>query len=256
MKYQYIYENTDKAIPACITAETPSANTSEKYKFISTARVLEVLIKEGWNIAKIRTTRPRTNDPMHARHAVELDHPVHSLLSNNERFRITIVNAHNGSCSFRFYVGVFRLLCENGLIVGEGLQYRVRHVGYTDEKVKAILRDVLKRSESVAVSMNKMKSTVLTDVEYRDFLSKSALNIKSPVFSERLGWIRREADKGLSLWNAFNRVQENALRGGIKYTTRDNKDRVRRQTTRPIKAIDKQIKVNRILWNTAMEFVK
>ncbi len=38
------------------------------------------------------------------------------------------------------------------------------------------------------------------------------------------------------------------MRGGLKGTTRDRNGRTRRTTTRPVKALDKNVKLNQALW--------
>lgn len=71
---------------------------------------------------------------------------------------------------------------------------------------------------------------------------------------------RRTDDKGDSLWKTFNRVQENATRGGIRYYRQDDKNGGYRSgdpdvrhsfakaRTRQIKSIDRDIRLNQALW--------
>jgi hypothetical protein len=71
---------------------------------------------------------------------------------------------------------------------------------------------------------------------------------KAPVLPEQLLSERRYDDKGNDLWTTFNVVQENIMRGGLKGMKRDNGGRLRRATTRPVKAIDRNIQLNKALW--------
>jgi Domain of unknown function (DUF932) len=59
---------------------------------------------------------------------------------------------------------------------------------------------------------------------------------------------RRSADSGNDLWHTFNRVQENTIRGGITAWGRDANNQRRRTTTREVKGIDQDVKLNRALW--------
>ena len=70
----------------------------------------------------------------------------------------------------------------------------------------------------------------------------------APVQPEQLLSERRYDDKGHDLWTTFNVVQENVMRGGLKGTKRTDNGRSRRTTTRPVKAIDRNIKLNQALW--------
>ena len=71
---------------------------------------------------------------------------------------------------------------------------------------------------------------------------------QAPIQPHQLLDERRYDDKGNDLWTTFNVVQENVMRGGLKGTTRGNNGRLRRTTTRPVKALDRNIKLNQALW--------
>jgi len=64
---------------------------------------------------------------------------------------------------------------------------------------------------------------------------------------------RRSEDNGNDLWRTFNRIQENALRGGMKArnATDEMGRRGRRVSTREVKGIDQDVKLNRALWQLA-----
>ncbi len=70
----------------------------------------------------------------------------------------------------------------------------------------------------------------------------------APIRPERLLSERRYDDKGNDLWTTFNVIQENIIKGGLKGTKRDGNGRLRRTTTRPVKALDRNIKLNQALW--------
>jgi cobalamin-dependent methionine synthase I len=59
--------------------------------------------------------------------------------------------------------------------------------------------------------------------------------------------VNREEDNNSTLWAVFNRVQEAMIRGGIKGINRDTK---RNFTSKPIKAIDTNLKLNKELFAT------
>jgi len=56
------------------------------------------------------------------------------------------------------------------------------------------------------------------------------------------------ADDGTDLWRVSNRIQENVIRGGLTAMGRDAEGRPRRTTTREVKNIDADVKINRALW--------
>jgi len=61
----------------------------------------------------------------------------------------------------------------------------------------------------------------------------------------------REEDEGNSLWKVLNVVQEKLIRGGLSYKLRNG----RNQTARELTNIDRQVDVNKKLWELAEDYV-
>lgn len=70
-------------------------------------------------------------------------------------------------------------------------------------------------------------------------------NSLSPVNPRQLLLTRRSADRDNNLWNTFNAVQENLMKGGLRGR---NAVTNRRTRTRAIKSIDKNVQLNKALW--------
>jgi hypothetical protein len=63
--------------------------------------------------------------------------------------------------------------------------------------------------------------------------------------------IRRDEDKASNLWNTFNVVQENILKGmNIRIPTNHGK-----RTLRPVKGINENLRLNTALWNLAESYL-
>nr|WP_281411819.1 DUF932 domain-containing protein [Rhizobium sp. BK049] len=62
---------------------------------------------------------------------------------------------------------------------------------------------------------------------------------------------KRVADRGNDLWTQFNVVQENVIRGGLHGTVSDDQGRRRNVSTRAVKGIDQDVKLNKALWLVA-----
>jgi len=97
----------------------------------------------------------------------------------------------------------------------------------------------------VLESVDSMKHLTLNkDEQYA--LAESALEItESKAKPQQLLQHRRYEDVEPNLWNTFNTIQENTIKGG-QFT--GYSDTGRRQRTRAIKSIDKDVKINRALW--------
>jgi len=81
--------------------------------------------------------------------------------------------------------------------------------------------------------------------------------VSTPITAAQLLQPRRTEDTGTDLWKTFNRVQENTIKGGLTARAQDTFDnRGRRQrgrmvSTRQVKGIDQDVKLNRALWQLA-----
>ena len=119
--------------PAAL-AESASDEVSERYSFLPTTDILEVLQDDGWELWKAQQVHPRKRSESHAKHLLRLRHQDLDAenFSGGDSFpEILIVNAHNGTSSYTLRAGIFRFVCSNGMVVSEedfGM-LRVRHTG-------------------------------------------------------------------------------------------------------------------------------
>jgi hypothetical protein len=100
-----------------------------------------------------------------------------------------------------------------------------------------------------------MRAITLEPIEAEIF-ARSALTLKyddsaksARVTEAQILAPRRIADVKPDLWTTFNRVQENFVKGGLSARTSSG----RRQSTRAVRGIDQNIRVNRALWLLAEE---
>jgi hypothetical protein len=74
--------------------------------------------------------------------------------------------------------------------------------------------------------------------------------ISTPITAQQLLRPRRSEDNGSDLWKTMNRVQENVIKGGLHGREVSN-GRLRNVSTRAVKGIDQDVKLNRALWTLA-----
>ena len=83
-----------------------------------------------------------------------------------------------------------------------------------------------------------------------DRFAQHALDLKGTALSidpQRLLTARRHQDVGMSLWNVFNRIQENVTNGGISGHTASG----RRASLKKISTLAADVDFNRKLWASA-----
>jgi hypothetical protein len=153
-------------------------------------------------------------------------------------------------------VGIFRVVCTNGLIVSRSAfpTQRVAHRGNIVEEVVIGALQMTERFESLATQIEQMEHLKLPKDEQMGFAER-ALELRYPKGIEsglepaQLLTARRSEDVGDDLWRVTNRIQENLLRGGLMRRT--TKGRLIRM--RSITAIAQDVRINSGIWDIAAE---
>ena len=261
-----------KSLPSIFAAE-PHHSRSDQYVYISTEDMLDKLIDAGFFPVEARMSRTRKEDRrgftkhmLRFRSRDDLNKPDNSTLYGKAgvAFEVILRNAHDGSGSYQMLAGLIRFACENGLIVSDGTvsEIKVLHRGTRSRLLDAVLESahtILDQGPKVADSLRLWQGIQLNRDQAIDFAreahklrfadSKGLIN--TAIQPEQLLIPRRPSDLGNSLWQTFNVIQENAIRGGISADARDRRGNVKRSTTRGIKGIDGDVDLNRKLWALA-----
>src|SRR5438270_9258802 len=116
-----------------VFAERPWDTMSAKYRFFPTVHVVEGLMQHGFLPVRAQQSRTRiegkgdfTKHLLRFRHASMADSAVSSTVPE-----IVLINSHDGSSAYHLSLGLYRVVCLNGLVVkSAGIEdIRVRHSG-------------------------------------------------------------------------------------------------------------------------------
>jgi len=252
-------EQIKSKAPSIFTS-TAAQGVSEKYTHIPTSNVIEDMDLLGWKVVDAKEVRARKG----------IGFQKHLLVFRNEDVvingadgdtvfpQILLTNSHDGKNSFTFTAGLFRMICENGLVVSteQFEDVKMRHMGYTFEELQEKIKGMVERLPLTVESMNKMKQTQLNQDQAVEMAQKMIStrfnendleNIKIDV-NELLRPIRKE-DEGTDLWSTFNVVQERILEGDFNYTFG-----VKVRKARKIKNFSQDLKINKELFSIALEY--
>jgi hypothetical protein len=234
-------------VPSVFSAEKHESR-SERYTCIPTITLLESLQREGFQ--PFFACQARVRDPgkrEHTKHMLRLRRE--DQITGKQVPEIILLNSHDGSSSYQMLPGLFRAVCQNGLICGESFgEVRVPHKGNVVEKVIEGAYEVLGVFDRIEEKRDSMQSLMLPPPAQQAF-AKAALTYRfgeehQPVTEEQILAPRRWQDESSDLWTVFNRLQENLIKGGLSARTAQGK----RSHTRAVKGIDGDLKLNRALW--------
>ena len=233
-----------------------SARRTKRYGQFTTSQVIDALRTEGYEVtnAFAQSVRAEMRPTIHNKHCVRLSHRdfLDTLHPDETRPEIVIVNSHDGSSSFRIMAGIFRLVCSNGLIVADDMTANQRVCHWKGNSLDDVIAASLAVAEQAKESyelIDQMKSQNLTPQQQKSYAQKAAeirmnFNKNAKIkYSENLLIPHRHEDNITpSIWNTYNVVQENCIKGG---------QQVGSYILRPLTNISQNIEVNRKLWQEA-----
>jgi len=199
-------------VPA-VYAASAHERTSTSYTFIPTARVLEALGSAGFMPVEARQAL-RAKSPLHARHLIRLRRRCETITLRDSVPEVLLLNSHDGTSAYQLRVGLFRVLCTNGLVVSMGVfpTWRVMHRGDVVRDVVCAALRMSERFEQLAAAVERMERTLLDESQRLD-LAAQALTLRFP--NDMVGAMqpsqllvpRRAQDVGNDLWRTFNVLQ-------------------------------------------------
>lgn len=264
-------EQIKSMCPMAFKTTPTNPNVSNRYVHANTEVVIDDLAKLGWYPVEAKQCRTKRNSSgVRSYHAIVFQNPDVKVVNKHDDGteevdafpRLILTNSHDGFNSFKFMVGLFRLVCSNGLVVSTEnfVNTSIKHINYTFEALREIVVESLEKVPTIIMTMNKMKNRQLTEDEQKELayeVVKIRKNLDDNVDNKRIGVDEpmlcdiltplRPDDCGTDLWTIFNVCQEKMMKGGYYSSTKTN----RKMKQRSITSIKKNLEFNQRLWKKA-----
>jgi hypothetical protein len=246
-----------------IFTATAAPTVSDKFTHIPTYKVIEDMAELGWGVVDAKEVKARKTGTMgFQKHLVVFRNPevvINGADGDTVFPQILLTNSNDGKNAFTFTAGLFRMVCENGLVISteQFNDVKMRHMGYTFEELQKQIRAMVEQLPLTVESMNKMKQTQLTEEQAKDLATKALTarfkedELKNiTVDLDKLLEPTRDEDKGKDLWSVFNVIQEKILEGDFQYMAG-----VKIRKARKVKNFKQDMEINQKLFAVAAEFV-
>jgi len=277
-----------REIAPSIFSTKPSPEVSTKYSHIPTDKLIDDMDLLGWKVIDAKEVNARQKSTIgYQKHLVVFRNPdiVINQMPKNIRESITsptgyrrtdgtfakknpidtvypqilLTNSHDGKNAFTFTAGLFRMICENGLVVStnEFEKVAIRHMGYDFEELQKQITEMVERLPLTVESMNNMIDTKMEQESILKF-AKEMLAVRFPEdelrritidMDEFITPVRPE-DKGDDLWSVFNTIQEKIIEGDFEYTVG-----VKHRKARQIKNFKQDMDLNSKMFDVALQYV-
>mgnify|MGYP003651536151 CR=1 FL=1 len=253
-------EQIKLAAPSVFT-KTSSEDTSDKYVHIPTSQVIEDMQRLGWGVVDAKEVKARKRVGFQ-KHLVVFQNPdivVDGKDGDTVFPQIVLTNSHDGKNAFVFRAGLFRMICENGLIIStqEFNNVKMRHMGYTFDELQTQILEMVEQLPLTIEALNRMKAKKVTKEIALKFAQKAAMVSfgeskmkKFKIDYSQLIQPTRKEDSGDDVWSLYNIVQEKLVSGDFEYV-----NGTKPRKARAIKNFTQDIRVNQDLFELAEALV-
>ena len=164
------------AAPSIFAGEKHQSR-SERYTYIPTIEVVNGLRSEGFLPFSVCQSKSRIEGKSQfTKHMIRLRQ--HDQILANEANEIILINSHDGSSSYQMLAGMFRFVCQNGMVTGDTVEdIRVQHRGNIVDNVIDAAYTIVDQFQIANESMGAMKEIELSRPEQEVF-ARSALTLK------------------------------------------------------------------------------
>lgn len=246
--------------PAIFATSPAPTIKSPKYQFTPTFEVIEHMQDMGYLLTGVKQSKSNVDLRKNwGIHITRFQHPDLYIKNHDgeveARPEVVLINSHDGTRPIQFEMGLFRLVCENGLVIKDRDMgsFRERHTKLNFNEVKNLMDEKVSGLGEVVGKINKWNMVEMTDKQRFNFAVEAlSLRIGTDRQAEQYEIMdilspKRKADEGNSLWKTYNILQENLIKGGFQLNNRQ---------ARAIQNPIEDFNLNQQLWAMADNYVK
>lgn len=263
-------EELQEVTPA-VFATAPKNGVTTKYNFVPTDEIVKNILSLGWDLHSAKQNGNQDT----SRHMVRFTHPkmgnMAQLGKDKVKPQIILDNSHDRGSSAQIHMGLFRLVCTNGLVTSIPGMYnnvKFRHMGIDREEIKKVLDAAAAQYMNIGDHVSNMMDITMLQDDKEQFAIE-AIALREPhLFINEDGTINMKAltastnpldiispirgeDEANNLWTVFNVIQERMIKGGYKRIATNG----RNSTTRGVSSASRNIALNKELWTVAEKFM-
>jgi len=243
---------------------------SERYSFLPTEKLVNAVLDQGWELQSAK----QNGRSEYSRHMIRFTNPSLGFMNlKNDKVKPQIIldNSHNGTSYAQFHMGLFRLICTNGLVVAMPGFYatsKIRHMGMDAFEIKNMLEIAAEHYKIVGTNLEHMQEVTMLQDQKEEFAIKAIAYREPHLFINEDGTIdykkvtdstnphhiiepMRSEDKVDNLWTTFNVVQEHMIKGGYERKS----EKGRSSTTKGMTNASRNISYNKKLWEIAETYM-
>ena len=162
-----------------VFATEPHGRVTDRYGFVPTIDLVEAIEQEGWFPVAVRQSRVRDeNRHGFQRHMLRFRQEQPTQVGDSVT-ELVLLNSHDGSSSFQLDLGLFRLVCSNGMVtpIGKAGGMRFRHGREVVNSVIEGVYDLVDETPQLAERVDRFSGLTL-DAGEQDLYARTALALR------------------------------------------------------------------------------
>jgi hypothetical protein len=262
-------EELKKMAPAAFSRSV-SPILTDRYSYFSTEDFLQAFSKLGWEPYSVK----QNGASSYSRHIIRLLNPDLGFIpvkGDKIRPQLIVDNSHDGFTKAQIHLGLFRLVCTNGLVIAiPGLSTNIKwlHVGVDQKAMIEMIAETSEQYRIVGSHVSNMQQISLSEDQKQEFAIKAVAYRDPKKYINADGIIDESAihnaldiqdiyeplraqDESDDLWTLFNVVQERTIKGMFETTS----PKGRKSTPRVITNGKRNLEYNKKLWTLAESFM-
>jgi hypothetical protein len=159
------------AAPSAFAAE-PYRDMSQRYAYSPTVNVIEGMMCAGFQPFAAAQSRTAIDDKRaHTKHMIRFRAADIQPAVGDTFPEVVLINSHDGTSAYKLMGGLFRLVCTNGLVVGDSLieSANVRHTGNVIEQVTAGSMQIVENMPAVIDAVARWREIQLSQAAQTAF---------------------------------------------------------------------------------------
>lgn len=240
------------------------AQMSEKYVLMDSEKLVNSILsltsggKPVFELRSIQFRNPRNgSDQRVGNHLIRIQTINSFTVGKNDKVHpeMLIKNSYDGAGQFEVRMGIFRLVCSNGLVIPthEFGEVKLRHMGTPEEAAFDLVKQFAANLPKFQEIQQALVERQLTDAEKVEFAMKAAKIRFDKEFTEadaeKLLEVARPEDDGNDMWKVFNRIQEKLMGKGFKGENM-------KKAGKPITRATEDLRINSELFQLALSYIQ
>lgn len=232
-------------VSSSFTQDQAHQDKTARFVPIQPSQIATVLADKGFNLVHLKSGQARLAENVAhqttiARYRSENEFKIGGL-NLDLVFKVPHIYG-----SLEAFLGTYRQVCTNGLVVGQKFFEipRIRHSGDALSQLESLIPLLISKYAELGETIAAMSARNVTPVQVADFVKEVATlrigqneKIRNVRYTD-LTRVRRTEDNGQDAFSVLNVVQENVMRYGLRYqaASQDEAGRivVRNMTARPM----------------------